>query len=128
MNEIAIASVPIQPWEQPYEPSQALLQGTIFPSLYKPFFAADNLNPPQGEQKSECEALLCEIMKISFTLTDLTLYLDTHPDDTQALTCRNESRLKRKELLQEFAKKYYPLTQDCEGLWSDGPIPWEGVC
>lgn len=35
---LAIATVPMQPWETPYEPSKALKQGTIFPCLDLPFF------------------------------------------------------------------------------------------
>lgn len=37
---LAIATIPMQPWETPYEPEKALKQGTIFPCLDKPFFAA----------------------------------------------------------------------------------------
>ncbi len=37
---LAIVTVPLQPWETPYEPAEALQRGTIFPSLDKPFFAA----------------------------------------------------------------------------------------
>ncbi|MCB7059769.1 spore coat associated protein CotJA [Eggerthella lenta] len=33
-----MATVPMQPWETPYEPSKALKQGTIFPCLDLPFF------------------------------------------------------------------------------------------
>lgn len=128
VNELAIASIPIQSWEQPYETTEALYQGTIFPSLYKPFFIVEHLKQPETPPQSDCEALLFEIQKISFALVDITLYLDTHKDDQEALTLRNTYRTKRKELLQDFASKYYPLTPDCEGLWSDGPIPWEGVC
>lgn len=39
---LAIAAIPVQLWEQPYEPCQALKQGTIFPSLDMPFFATDH--------------------------------------------------------------------------------------
>lgn len=35
---LAIATVPMQPWEQPYSPDKALAEGTIFPCLDKPFF------------------------------------------------------------------------------------------
>lgn len=37
--QLAIATVPMQPWEQPYDPQTALKHGTIFPSLNLPFFA-----------------------------------------------------------------------------------------
>lgn len=36
--QLAIATVPIQPWVTPYEPAKALKQGTIFPNLDLPFF------------------------------------------------------------------------------------------
>lgn len=128
MNEIAIASVPVQAWEQPYEVSEALRQGTIFPSLYKPFYVLEDMPAPEALPKSDCESLLHQIQEVSFALIDITLYLDTHQDDRDALAYREQARLKRKELMQKFADQYYPLTQDCEGLWSDGPIPWEGAC
>ena len=35
---LAIASVPMQLWETPYDPAVGLKQGTIFPSLDLPFF------------------------------------------------------------------------------------------
>lgn len=35
---LAIATVPMQPWETPYAPEKALKQGTIFPALDRPFF------------------------------------------------------------------------------------------
>lgn len=34
---IAMAYVPFQPWEETYEPEQAMEAGTIFPSLNLPF-------------------------------------------------------------------------------------------
>ena len=35
---LAIATVPMQPWETPYDGQRALKQGTIFPSLDLPFY------------------------------------------------------------------------------------------
>lgn len=35
---LGISTVPVQPWEQPYQPKEALKKGTIFPGLYLPFF------------------------------------------------------------------------------------------
>lgn len=128
MNEIAIASIPVQMWEQPYEVPEALQQGTIFPGLYKPFFIVDKMKKQEAAPKSQKEALLLEIQEVSFALTDITLYLDTHPEEQKALDYREACRTKRKQLLTQFAKTCYPLTPDCQGLWPDGPIPWEGVC
>ena len=35
---LAIATVPMQPWETPYDAATALKQGTIFPCLDTPFY------------------------------------------------------------------------------------------
>lgn len=35
---LAMATVPMQPWETVYEPAVGLRQGTIFPGLDKPFY------------------------------------------------------------------------------------------
>lgn len=128
MNELAIASVPIQPWEQPYETSEAFRQGTIFPCLNKLFYVEEEMKGPKAMPESERETLLSTIQQVTFALIDITLYMDTHPEDMDAKQYHNDLRLKRKELLQQFALQNYPLTMDCEGCWSDGPIPWEGVC
>lgn len=34
---LAMAYVPMQPWEQPYDPASALKAGTLFPRLDLPF-------------------------------------------------------------------------------------------
>ncbi len=36
---VGICTVPVQPWEEPYDAATALKRGTIFPSLDLPFFA-----------------------------------------------------------------------------------------
>ena len=36
--QLEIATVPMQPWETPYDAATALKQGTIFPCLDKPFY------------------------------------------------------------------------------------------
>lgn len=128
MNEIAIASVPIQPWEQPYELEKAFREGTIFPCLNKLFYVEEEITQPKAVPKSDCEAKLNSIQEVTFALIDITLYLDTHPEDKEAKQYHDTLRQKRKDLMQEFASANYPLTLDCEGCWSDGPIPWEGVC
>lgn len=79
-------------------------------------------------------SLLNEINAVSFALSDLTLYLDTHPDCSQGLALFQELAPRRKQLLEEYARSSSPLTIDCAaGLpetdhfsWLDGPMPWEG--
>ncbi len=35
---LAIATIPMQPWEQPYDACKSLEHGTIFPCLDLPFY------------------------------------------------------------------------------------------
>lgn len=127
MSELAIASVKPQEWEQPYEISEAMKKGNLFPRLQRPFFAEEETPPMKTMPKSDCEAKLLKIQQVSFALTDLVLFLDTHPNQSQAEKMKQELQERRKQLMQEFAEKYYPLTTDCEGTCKD-VIPWGGGC
>lgn len=137
-KHLAVASVPVQNWNgKLYEYDLALKIGTIFPELNLPFFAVDGTNGEQvplasggsgdpAQQKRE--SLMTKINEVSFVLDDLVLFLDTHPDEQEAITLRKQLIEERKRLLKEFDQNYYPLTKDCEGLWTEGPMPWEGAC
>ncbi len=137
-QHLAIATVPVQTWSgNLYERVQALRIGTVFPELNMPFFAAKSYpgeavptapggsgNPAQQER----ELLMDKINQVSFALDDLVLFLDTHPKQQEAISLRKQLIEERKRLLKEHDEKYYPLTKDCEGLWTEGPMPWEGAC
>lgn len=137
---LAIASVPIQSWSGPYDFDRALKIGTIFPDLNKPVFCGEDL-PLTDEacldsaKKDSAKCLLTKINEVSFALTDLSLYLDTHPDCDSAISLYQQTMKKRKSLLEEFTKNYFPLNQDCieesncngkKFCWTAGPAPWEG--
>lgn len=89
--------------------------------------------------------LLQQINEVSFVVNDLTLYLDTHPVDADALDEFKRAAQKRRELLKTYAEYFEPLTMNCvcpetnnqtgsntayagqkHWTWSDGPMPWEG--
>ena len=73
-------------------------------------------------------------------LDDIRLFMDTHPENKNGLELLKNMLEQRKQLLKEFALKFYPLTVDCMMdiymenpasdcyCWQRGPIPWEGVC
>lgn len=137
---LAMASVPVQGWKPPYDFDRALQIGTLFPDLNKPFFDGETKPPEEchcgcGSSKEEPLALLRQISEVSFALTDLTLYLDTHPTCDAAISLFQQTQKKRKELMAKFAQNYYPLTTDCidenhwdgkKFCWTLGPAPWEG--
>ena len=164
-THLAIASVPCQKWGPVYDDAEALRQGTVFQELYLPFYVTDGIAGGKASQGAKSAAgggqssgapqastgssmaltgaakMLEQIQQVSFVLDDLTLYLDMHSEDRQALTMFQEKLAVRDQLKREFAQKFYPLTRDCvaycqgqsgvhgdhEFCWQDGPIPWEGV-
>ncbi|MBT9776039.1 spore coat protein CotJB [Clostridium sp. MCC353] len=90
--------------------------------------------------------LLKQINEVSFVVDDLTLYLDTHPLDTDAMDYFKQMSTQRKELLKTYAENYEPLTRNCvcpdtnnqtksftkypqqrHWTWSDGPVPWDAA-
>lgn len=138
-EQLAIANIPIQTWKETYDIAKALKVGTIFPELDMPFFAAEQLQDQEIGTKKETllektaeqqerEQMLKQINEVSFALIDVTLYLDTQPEEIEAVNKRSTFLKERKELLKVFAERFYPLTQDCEGCWGKGPMPWEGAC
>lgn len=75
--------------------------------------------------------MLKEIMGYDFTAVELTLYLDTHPDDARALTEYNMVTHRSKMLKAAYEKLYGPLMvfghtmTQCPWRWTDEPWPWE---
>ncbi len=79
------------------------------------------------------EQLLNDIGIVSFVLTELALYLDTHPLDCNAMEYFSHYNRIRHQMVKEFSVKYYPLTLDMadsnkEWRWGMAPLPWEGEC
>lgn len=79
------------------------------------------------------EQLLNDIGIVSFVLVDLSLYLDTHPFDRNAMEYFNHYNRIKHQMVKEFSMKYYPLTMDMaesnkEWRWGAAPLPWEGAC
>lgn len=149
MQHLAIASIPIQPWGQIYDSRTALEKGTIFQDLDMPFFAADDggvsgcccgTSDSRDPEQQEREGAMLKIYQICFTIDDLRLYLDTHPQDPQALDMLKDSLVQRAQLLADFALRFYPLTMDQMAqiyqsgagagcyCWQEGTMPWEGAC
>jgi spore coat protein JB len=79
------------------------------------------------------EQLFRDICIVDFVLVDLTLYLDTHPCDQEAMDYFNHYARIKNQLIREFSMKYFPLTKDLaesnkEWRWGMAPLPWEGEC
>ena len=60
---------------------------------------------PCSNCMTEKKRMLFEIDKVSFVLTELVLYLDTHPTDTKTIEFFLYYKKKRHDLLIEYAEK-----------------------
>ncbi len=81
---------------------------------------------------SKCD-LLNSISRVSFVMDELRLFLDTHPDNEEAVAYFNEMQKKRTALVAEYTRQYGNLTSYCPNakaatwVWNCQPMPWEGV-
>ena len=77
----------------------------------------------------EQAALFGEITTVSFTIDELRLFLDTHPENREALALFNSNVKRRNELLRSYEEKYGPIeaySEDPDGWsWNTAPMPWE---
>ena len=74
------------------------------------------------------EELTMQIKAYQFAVTDIALYLDTHPEDERALCLHREYTRRLKELRDKYQKVYGPLTIEypCnKWRWLEEPWPWE---
>lgn len=75
-------------------------------------------------------SLLKELSAKQFAFVELCLYLDTHPNDRQAMAKAAEVKQEIKMLTKEFEEKYGPLTlgidsDEVDFEWINDPWPWE---
>ena len=79
---------------------------------------------------SERAALLKKLNAYAFAAYDWNLYLDTHPNDRDAIAMFHKMADKADELRKEFESKFGPLTaREARNMerwnWLDDPWPWE---
>lgn len=87
----------------------------------------------QKQLPQEFYILMEQLQAVDFVLVDLTLYLDTHPNDVEAIKQFNEYAQKSMELKQKIEQSYGPLMQYGKGYsysnypwnWKDAPWPWQ---
>ena len=87
----------------------------------------------EKNQMSQSELLRC-IGKISFTMDDLRLFLDTHPDCSEAIEKFNKLAEERMKLVCKYEVEYGPMNFYNNNVcgerwkWVNAPWPWEGEC
>lgn len=84
------------------------------------------------ECNNDKSSLLKEIMSYNFAINDLVLYLDTHPNDTRAISLHSQYVERLDILNKRYEELYGPLTVNFisnensnNWAWSKEPWPWE---
>ena len=76
------------------------------------------------------QMLLRRIAMYSFAMWELHIYLDTHPNDSQAKALHDEYKMKYKTAVDEFERLYGPLNiksvnHNTMASWVSNPWPWD---
>lgn len=103
-----------QELDQIFESESALRAGTLFPELHKPM---------NGYCPGDCNCQTCE-QEAAFAAWELRLYLNTHPDDKQALALFRKLCEETED--PNYATSFLKDMDCCSGWnWTDDPWPWE---
>ena len=105
-----------------YEIDQGLIRGTLFPGLDLPFMGMVNTK--------EMDTPLAELQALSFAITELGMYLDTHKTDREAIALFEKYAKLYDQGMKEYEARYGPLLLHNAGgkeafNWANEPWPWE---
>ncbi len=127
------AMVPFQPYEAPMEAEQSLICGTVFADLAIPYCSGWNLYRfGRGGRGMNQEELLKSLMELDFIAVDLGLFLNTHPDDSDAIAAYNQVITAADTVRMKYEETFGPLcsfrsyaanTQAWQ--WMENPWPWQ---
>ena len=106
-----------------YDPRKAIIRGTLYPGLDLPLMGIVNQNPLPASPLSELQVL-------AFAVQELALYLDTHPEDTEALELYRQYQELYRKCSDTYQQEIRPLNhatpvEDGSYAWLDDPWPWE---
>lgn len=82
-------------------------------------------------QENEKMRLRRMIDELSFVMDDTRLFLDTHPNNQEALIHFDKTMHLRNRALMEYTNKYGPIYSYDVNVnygwnWNDCPLPWNG--
>lgn len=122
-GDLATPYVPMmEPLPERYSYTDALNSGTLFPALNLPFHLKINAS-------NVIKTPLNELQALEFVVTELGLYLDTHPNDEEAFYVYKQYVELEKEARKAFVDANGPLYQtdsarDESYSWAQDPWPW----
>lgn len=72
-----------------------------------------------------------ELQAVDFVLAELSLYLDTHPEDEATIAQVAQFQRRRASIVQQFEAAFGPLrhyghsSTASKWAWVEGPWPWQ---
>ncbi len=109
-------------------PQEGFLRGNMEAGTYLPYKNMTYLRPQVNNERMRD---LYKLQEMAFAAHDINLYLDTHPNDSNAIRLYNEYNKQEKMLNDAYERKYGPVDlSDNEGLsmtpwaWIKEPWPW----
>lgn len=120
---LAVAFIPFQmDAEKVYSSGDALSRGTLFPGLDLPFMGHVNTAAAGNTP-------MAELMALGFAADDLGLYLDTHPEDSEAFELYCEYMRLFNVGRKKYVEMYGPLSKSDtvdigKFTWLKDPWPW----
>ena len=77
-----------------------------------------------------CEEMLTKISELEFTLTDLNLFLDTHPENTEALEMFTKLSATLKSMMYDYNQKckalcVHDVPNTVPFQWASNKWPWQ---
>lgn len=108
--------------------NEGFLRGNMEANSYIPYKNMTYIKPSISNEKM---SHLYKIQELAFAAHDINLYLDMHPNDTNAINLYNNYNTEAKRLTLDYEKKYGPIDLSFdEGLsmtpwsWINEPWPW----
>jgi spore coat protein JB len=95
----------------------------------------NNGNNMAGNDKIPCSyanknSVIKAVYELGFVMTEVLLYLDTHPNDSEAIEYYAEMRQRYNEAVEAYESVIGPLSFNRTGAdnyfdWAATPLPWE---
>lgn len=109
-------------------PAEGFVRGNLQAGTYVPYRNMTYIKPVITNDR---EAMLYKVQEAAFAAHELNLYLDTHPNDANAIRLYNEYNKQERTFNDQYERKYGPIDlSDTEGLsmtpwaWIKEPWPW----
>ena len=116
--------VPMQPnGQEQYAAKTGLIRGTLFPCLDLPFLGMVNT-------REKSDTMTHQLQALGFAVQELGEYLDTHPEDAEAVELFRQYTELYEAAIAQYADQCGPMFQkqavrDGQYTWNETPWPWE---